>query len=264
MKTLNELKKALKAINARIEKVTAEIKTLTLENELMDAYTRHSIAIENHNRDEALKAVEDLKAIHKNMEDPARKKAIEQANSRLFDLNLMGAIIRDNCKVAFFNECYPILVKAFEPYEGKSYGEKTQEKIYTACKEHGFVYNISRSWCGVELTIQELDNNGYTFPGGRKIEVWGTRLTADDNGKERIISSAFLTDDNKIHFDGIIPKISAKYTEDPAKKAREIRKAYKAMEKITRERETLRTELTELLPSGVKAPDITPDYIIRF
>lgn len=62
----------------------------------------------------------------------ARKKVeddIAKLNEEKSDLTLAIKILRHNAKVALFNEVVPVALKILEKYKGKSYGEKTRQKI---------------------------------------------------------------------------------------------------------------------------------------
>lgn len=81
------------------------------ENELVESYMTVCDLRERH---EARKAVE-----NEMIENGERKK----------DLELTRKILKNNAKIALFNEVLPVALEILKKYSGKPYGEKTREKI---------------------------------------------------------------------------------------------------------------------------------------
>lgn len=98
---LEEIKRTGEAIRA------AEAK----ENELVESYMKICDLRERH---EARKAVES--EMNKNSQ---HKK----------DLEITRKILKNNAKVALFNDVLPVALEILKKYSGKPYGEKTREKI---------------------------------------------------------------------------------------------------------------------------------------
>ncbi len=97
---LEEIKKTGEAIRA------AEVR----ENELVESYMK----VCDLRRHEARKAVES------EMNENSEYKK---------DLEITRKILKNNAKIALFNEVLPVALGILKKYNGKSYGEKTKEKI---------------------------------------------------------------------------------------------------------------------------------------
>lgn len=95
-----------------IKQTSEAIKTADArENELVKSYTGVCDLRERH---EARKAVE-----NEMVENGERKK----------DLELTRKILKNNAKIALFNEVLPVALEILKKYSGRPYGEKTREKI---------------------------------------------------------------------------------------------------------------------------------------
>ena len=68
-----------------------------------------------------------------------RKRALEetmcQNSERIKNLKITRYILKNNAKIALFNEVIPIALKILKKYNGKPYGEKTRQKICDEVKE---------------------------------------------------------------------------------------------------------------------------------
>ena len=94
---LKDIEKAKKALKA------AEVKQDALINEIYNAG--------------------DLKS------KAAARKAIIKADQKILDLKLTIKLLKNNARIALFNELTPVITESFNKYTGKPYGEKTRDKI---------------------------------------------------------------------------------------------------------------------------------------
>lgn len=104
---LEEIKQTRKAITA------AEAR----ENELVESYMKICDLRERH---EARKAAE----------NDMIKASAEKKN-----LQITIKILKNNAKIALFNEVLPVALEVLAKYSGKPYGEKTRQKISDEIKE---------------------------------------------------------------------------------------------------------------------------------
>lgn len=83
---------------------------------------------------------------------------------KLSELTLALHILRNNAKIAIYNEVVPIAVETFNKYVGKPYGEKTKNKICNeiAKKTHFRCYIRSR-YSMQNLEIVPIDFYNYSY-----------------------------------------------------------------------------------------------------
>lgn len=200
---LEEIKRTGKAIR------TAEVR----ENELVESYMKVCDLRERH---EARKAVES--EMNKNSE---HKK----------DLELTRKILKNNAKVALFNEVLPVALDILKKYRGKPYGEKTREKIaeeVKAATNCRFYISSRYSSHSFEVYPANAFGNNYNIS-------CGTEYT-DGNKKPILI-------DNKIQlvtFDEIsLYYISCDYVEDIPHRVEELKQLYKEAVSKQKELETI-------------------------
>lgn len=55
--------------------------------------------------------------------------AIIKAEKKILDLKITIKLLKNNARVALFNELKPVIAESFNKYAGKPYGEKTRDKI---------------------------------------------------------------------------------------------------------------------------------------
>lgn len=200
---LEEIKRTGNAIR------TAEVR----ENELVESYMKVCDLRERH---EARKAVES--EMNKNSE---HKK----------DLELTREILKNNAKIALFNEVLPIALDILKKYRGKPYGEKTREKIaeeVKAATNCRFYISSRYSSHSFEVYPANAFGNNYNLS-------CGTEYT-DGNKKPILI-------DNKIQlvtFDEIaLYYISRDYVEDIPHRVEELKQLYKEAVAKQKELETI-------------------------
>lgn len=190
-KILEEIKRTGEAIRA------AEAK----EKELVERYMKVCDLRERH---EARKAVES------EMNENSQHKK---------DLELTRKILKNNAKIALFNDVLPVALEILKKYSGKPYGEKTREKISEEVKAAtNCRFYIGSRWSSQSFEVYPVDAFGNDY----NISC-GTEYT-DGNKKPLLI-------DNKIQlvtFEEIaLYYISRVYVEDIPQRVEELKAIYK-------------------------------------
>lgn len=237
---LNE-RKNLAKISAKIKSLNHEIDIVSLDSEIREA-------VQSGN----MKKYTELREVVK-----AREDQINNMYNTLYRLEIKRTVIRDNCRHALFNDAYPVIVKAFEPYNGKQYGDRTKEKIREEVKKHGFYFWFD-GYENNRINIEPI--NGLTINGVNDVYAYAVSLDTD-GGKH---NGSFITSDNTINVSNVTASMNGSYVEDVNARVNEILKALKAFYKAQELREKTRNELTAVLPYGVKDPDYVRDYRLTF
>jgi hypothetical protein len=236
MKTLNEIRKAIKANANKREDANRQIYEL-------DRKAEKAAAAKAKNHDEYIRVAKEAEA---------NAEKIAKLSDELYILNIENLVLQENARAALFAEAYPIILKACEKYNGKPYGEKTREKIYQEVKKAGYSFYFD-GYEDYRINISEITPNYY---GGYKT----TANATDENGKYSI----FVTKDNKLNIANVTASPNDKYTENPRKKARQIAKAIKAHEKALDNARKTASELSSILPDGIPRPEYIKSYYVRF
>lgn len=111
MKTFNEILKDIEAMRKAIDKSESNEKRLETEwTNILDMKERHE-----------------------------KRKALETewntAAQETKDLYLSLRILKNNARIALFNDVIPVLLEVLTKYKGKPYGEKTRDKISKETEE---------------------------------------------------------------------------------------------------------------------------------
>ncbi len=244
MKGLKEIKKALAKNAAAIEASEKRIAELGFSAEKKEAAQNSGRFNNSEYRALCEKARGNADAIAAECE-------------KLYRLEIEKRILNDNARAALVAEAWPVIREACKKYAGKQYGEKTRDAIRAAVSVAGFGfyfdgYRDEKSG----LSIYEL-SNGYRAHG---IEAEAHAVETDGAGRY----SYFIGADNRINTENVTAKAGAKYTENPAKAAREIAKAINAYTEATKALEAQRRELETILPSGIESPEYIREYAVRF
>lgn len=200
---LEEIKRTGEAIRA------AEAR----ENELVESYMKVCDLRERH---QARKAVE-----NEMNENSQHKK----------DLELTRKILKNNAKVALFNDVLPVALEILKKYSGKPYGEKTREKIAEEVKAAtNCRFYIGSRYGSHSFEVYPVDTLGNDY----NISC-GTEYT-NGNKKSLLI-------DNKIQlvtFEEIaLYYISRDYVEDIPHRVEELKQLYKEAVAKQKELETI-------------------------
>lgn len=183
------------------------------ENELVESYMN---VCDLRGRHQARKAVEG-----EIIENRQHKK----------DLELTRKILKNNAKVALFNDVLPVALEILKKYSGKPYGEKTRKKIAEEIKATtNCRFYISSRYGSYSFEVYPVDAFGNDY----NISC-GTEYT-DGNKKPLLI-------DNKIQlvtFDEIaLYYISRDYVEDIPHRIEELKQLYKEAVAKQKELETI-------------------------
>lgn len=150
-----------------------------------------------------------------------RKRALEktmcQNSEHITNLKITRYILKNNAKIALFNEVIPVALEILKKYNGKPYGEKTRQKICDEVKEKtNCRFYIGGSWGqSYEVYPANAFGNEYNIS-------CGTEYT-DGNKKPLLI-------DNKIQaveFSELdLYYISREYVENVPERVEELKRLY--------------------------------------
>lgn len=172
----------------------------TRENELIESYTT---VCDLRERREARKTVES--EMHENSE-------------RIKDLELTRKILKNNAKIALFNEVLPVALEVLKKYSGKPYGEKTRQKISNEIKEKTdclFYIDSRYNSQSFEVYPVECGGNDYNISCGTDYTDGNKRPLLMDN-KIQLVPFEELT----------LYYISCEYVEDVPRRIKELKTVY--------------------------------------
>lgn len=170
-----------------------------------------------------IELVESYKKIYDLIERHQARQAVEnemiENQQQQKDLELSRMILKNNAKIALFNEVLPVALKILKKYSGKPYGEKTREKIAEEVKAAtNCRFYISSRYDSYSFEVYPVN----TFGNDYNISC-GTECT-NGNNKPLLI-------DNKIQivtFDEIaLYYISRDYVENIPCRIKELKRLYK-------------------------------------
>lgn len=84
--------------------------------------------------------------------------AIIKADQKIIDLKLTIKLLKNNARVALFNELKPVIAELFNKYTGKPYGEKTRDKISNEIK--------SRTGCRCYIEYRYINSQSISIYTG--------------------------------------------------------------------------------------------------
>lgn len=221
---LEEIKRTGEAIQA------AEAK----ENELVESYMN---VCDLKGRHEVRKAVES---------------EVTKTNELKNDLELTRKILKNNAKIALFNEVLPVALEVLAKYSGKPYGEKTRQKISDEIKEKtNCRFYIGSSWSSQSFEVYPVN----TFGNDYNITC-GTEY-ADGNKKPLLINNKI----QMVTFEEIaLYYISHEYVEDVPHRVEELKQLYKEALAKQKELETICNSFNTLAVGDI--PHIYKDKYI--
>ena len=140
-------------------------------------------------------------------------------------------ILKNNAKIALFNEVMPVALEVLKKYSGKPYGDKTRQKICDEVKQKtNCRFYIDSRWGSCSFNVYPMDG----FGGDYSISC-GTEYT-DGSQKPLLI-------DNKIQlvsFDEIaLYYIAREYVENIGERVDELKAVYKEAFAKQKELETI-------------------------
>lgn len=153
MKTFNEILKDIEATRKAIDKSENNEKRLEAEwTSILDMKERHE-----------------------------KRKALEAewsvAGQETKDLYLSLYLLKNNARIALFNDVMPVLLEVLEKYKGKPYGEKTRDKISKEVEEKAG----ARAYIGTRYNQEEI----FVYPSsGYRNDYSITIGTKYINGKQ--------------------------------------------------------------------------------
>ena len=116
------------------------------------------------------------------------EKEMNENSENIKNLKITMKILKNNAKVALFNDVLPVALEILKKYNGKPYGEKTREKIAEEVKAAtNCRFYISSRWCSHSFEVYPVNSfgNDYNISCGTEYK--------DGNKKPLLI-------DNKIQF----------------------------------------------------------------
>lgn len=183
-----------------------------------------------------LEKVKELAAISRQHQDE-----VIAISEDIYRLKLENAVLRENAKASFAAYALPIIADACSKYNGKQYGEKTQEKIRDEVRAHGIGFYFQGYINKTTLNIYALNDEGYHFGNELDLELYAVNY-----------NEPFVTKDNKLNFQATNVNMRYKYTDKPATQVNKILKTYQAykaaMEKASKAEKALNDILPETLP----------------
>lgn len=238
--TRKELKKKIEKTSAIIKKCEDDIMRLSYEEEKRDAIRNDDT--ETY-RKYASMGKENLETIRK-------------LSEKHFYNNVLLRVLKENYNYLVFVDGCKLLEKICQPFDGKSYGEKTKEKIYKKMEEEGFSFYFNGySKCNY-IKIAELRENGCCY-GSDYVE--GYARTVDNTEY-----SVFITDENKLVFNRVKAFPYVHFSVDPEKKAKKIIRLYRKIQEEENKLEKLHDDYNKLIPSGLPHCDYFKKLNIRF
>ena len=213
LEEIKQTREAVKAAEAR-------------ENELVESYMKVCDLRERH---EARKAVEN---------------DMIKASAEKKDLQITIKILKNNAKIALFNEVMPVALDVLKKYAGKPYGEKTKQKISDEVKEKtNCRFYISSSYSSHSFDLYPVDGfgNDYNITCGTEYK--------DGSRKPLLI-------DNKIQvvtFEEIeLYYISREYVEDIPQRIEAIKAAHAEAVAKQKELEAVCDRFNDLAVGDIK------------
>lgn len=224
-------------ILAEIDKTREAIKAAgTKEDELIDNYMNISDLKERYETKKAL------------------EKEMIEASEKSKDLKITLKILKNNAKLALFNEVMPVALEVLSKYNNKPYGEKTKAKINDEVKE--------KTNCSFYITSRFGSDSFNICPDVALGNIsCGIAYKAGDN--KRILVN------NKIQpvtFEEVVPYyIDSEYITDIPQRVKNLKAAYK--DAITKQEElraacdrfnSLAVGINHIYPSGHLNKNIEP------
>lgn len=150
-------------------------------------------------------------------------------------LQIQIAILKENAKAAIVAEYLPKIAEILKKYNGKRYGEKTRDKVREEARNNGFsfYFDSNNTICLFPLT------NGYRYGSDYDCKV------------KTNYDTPYITEENVLQFDKVESRTAYRYTENPAKKAKEISKAFEKMQKAAEAAEALQSEYNSIIPEAM-------------
>ena len=185
----------------------------------------------------------DRKRINETITEEAEAEAVK-LYTRAEELKSINKILSENANASFAEYVTPIIKDIMQKYNGKQYGEKTRQKIYTAAHETGISFYFDGYREKDTIHVYCLSPEGYKAYNMPEIRIHAT----DTEGKR----SYFISETNKINdFSTVKFSTYYNYTEDPSEKREQLKKKYEEFSKLVELASKAEKELNALLPEKV-------------
>ena len=181
---------------------------------------------------------------------------VRKISEKHFYNSVLLKVLKENYNYLVFVDGCKVLSEICLSFDGKSYGEKTKEKIYKKMQENGFDFYFDGYSKYNYIKIGELRENGCCY-GSDYVEGYA-RLP--DNSD----CSVFITNENKLVFNRVKAFPYVHFSDDPEKTAKEIIRLYRKIQEEENKLEKLHGEYNKLIPSGLPHSDYFKKLNIRF
>lgn len=239
--TIKEVEKKIQKTNETIKNLSKKIEILSLETEKKDAIRADDITRYKELADQAAE----------------NEKEIARACEKYFYNNILLQVLIENKKALVFSEGCKLLYNFCFEFDGKQYGEKTSEKIRTKMRENGFAFYFEGYSTKNHVNIALLDKNGCCY--GSDYVCGYSRIPGTNLG------GCFVTAENRLTFCACEAVSYNHFVEDPEKRAKDIIKAYRKIEKAENELDKLHKEYSSLIPEkGLPHVEYFKHLAIRF
>lgn len=208
---LNDIQKTRKAIKA------AEEKQENISNKIFNAH--------------GFKEKTEIRKEHAN--------ELNKISEKIIDLNITIKLLKNNARVALFNELKPIIAEVLSKYNGKPYGEKTRDKISAEINERVGVrcYIVAEYLHSQQINIYTGSNDfniTLGYPGNSELKF------LVDNKIQPTEPEQF-----QLYY------ITRTYFEDIPGSIKEMKKAYKKAVEKQKELETICNEFNCFAVDGI-------------
>lgn len=222
MKKFNQVRKENEKLYDKIKATEAKIEELQLMDE-----RRAAAANKDYTKHEEL-----IKAFKEN------ETRIKELCDGLYIDKVTRAYLKDNEKVALYNDCKEAIKEVLTKYDGKPYGEKTKEKIREELK--------AKTGCYIWIAAREINITYHgENPNGYYIKLCEVRATTNYN-------NPVITEENKINVAALENiHIYEKYTENPKKAARDLIKKHNKLYEEIKRVESLINDYNHAAPAAV-------------
>lgn len=239
--TRKELKKKIEKTSAIIKKCEDDIMRLSYVEEQREAIRNDDI--ETYRKYDSMEK-ENLETVRK-------------LSEKHFYNSVLLRVLKENYKYLVFVDGCKVLFDICLPFDGKSYGEKTKEKIREEMEKNGFAFFFDSRYSSRRyISIAELNNNGCCY-GSDYVE--GYARTPDNSEY-----CEFLTNENKLVYNRVLAVPYNSFSDDPEKKAKEIIRLYRKIQEEENKLEKLHGDYNKLIPSGLPHCDYFKKLNIRF
>ena len=174
----------------------------------------------------------------RNLRDEGKSKMAEteELEAQKRDLELTLKFLKNNAKIALFNETMPVVLEILGKYVGKPYGPKTKAKIEDEIKEETNCLMYIDKGINIAALNEKGYTIGYTFVCGYKYENGERKSILIDNKIQKLkISDLELWYINENYIEDIpttIEKIK-KIRREAVKKQEELRGICDKFNKLT-------------------------------